>query len=371
MPIGVMNFQPETPQQANPGLNQLSQSLLRQQQMQQNRKNAMLMQFVQPEAQASLLKTQLGNQLTQATLPYAGPNAAANLQQTQLNNKWMDPKMAALIALQKQQTAQAGQETIADQIKNSLLPQSTQADIGLKNAQANFYNQGGKGAAFIQLQNNVKRNILAENPTLTPDQQEDAMNQVLLGKNTLSDGTPFKVTPTITGATGAYFMGTAPRAAINSAINSNQASKELDVLSDFTQKAIEPYAFTIGGVSPKALKDQFSSDPDTQKRLGDYKAATYLQYEGSAIQQQMAKAQNSVAATDLMLKNSLNYFDSHETVVNPGVRAQFSKRVKEQLNNMLKARQKVGVNAALASNSAAGYGGNSSSSGDSDPLGIR
>ncbi len=149
MAIGVSNFQILTPQQANPGMSQLRASILAQNQRLANQKAIATLPYAGPQAQSDLLKTQLGNQLSEATLPYAGPQAAATLDETQKNNNLIGPKAAALIALQSAQTGLAGQETLADKIKNQFLPQSQQADIGLKNAQAQFYNSGGKGTASV------------------------------------------------------------------------------------------------------------------------------------------------------------------------------------------------------------------------------
>jgi len=56
-----------------------------------------------------------------------------------------------------------------------------------------------------------------------------------------------------------------------------QVEHELDYLNSTVTPVIKRYADTFMGVSPERLKDMFSSDPEAQKRFGEYIGALSLQ----------------------------------------------------------------------------------------------
>lgn len=347
MAIGVSNFQILTPQQANPGMSQLRQAILAQNQRLANQKAIATLPYAAPQAQSNLLRTQLSNQLTQATLPYAAPTAAANLDELQQNNKLIGPKAAALIALQQQQAAEAGQETLADRIKNQYLAQSTQADIGLKNAQANFYNQGGKGTAPLMADKQAIQQVKLDNPNLNSNQLREALNAYQTGQTTLSDGT--KLAPPSSEtlkwlAISNKYGTTAP--ILTKDIQSRQAEAEINAIAPIAQQDIAPYGNTWFGYSPQQLLDTFNPSDDAQTRLGKLAAGTAAQYELAQQRIRLAQGQPGVTSTKELMDLSQQYINAHYPHYTEKARKVASDELERMLNAGLSARESVGASAA-------------------------
>jgi hypothetical protein len=346
MAIGVSNFQILTPQQANPGMSQLRQAILAQNQRLANRRAIATLPYAAPQAQSDLLKTQLGNQLTQATLPYAAPMAAANLDELQQNNRLIGPKAAALLALQQQQAAEAGQETLADKIKNQYLAQSEQADINQKKAMADYYTSGGRGAAGIQIQSNAQNLINSLNPNLkTPEQQRQAFDAYVNGDEVLPDGTllaPLDVKAR--GGINMWAMKQAPASMISQQIKANQGESELKVLSQMAQKDNAPYATTYKGYSPKQIMDTFKNDDESQERLGNFIAAQQIQYDIAQNQIRIQAGEPGFHTTEGLMKASEQNINKLYPKLSDKARSAAAKRMQLYTEKALDARNAYGIN---------------------------
>lgn len=116
--MGIVTFQPLSPEQANPflyGMQSMSNALNTQA---QTRAQNILNQYLPQSEQERVLAAQLANQKSQAELPYAGPQAQANVGLTNAQAgyygqeaKWLGPRSQAEIGLQNAQAGYYGKET--------------------------------------------------------------------------------------------------------------------------------------------------------------------------------------------------------------------------------------------------------------------
>lgn len=93
-----------------------------------------------------------------------------------------------------------------------------------------------------------------------------------------------------------------------------QIGAELDYISSSTTPIISKYANTFGGVSKDKLKDMFSSDPEAQKRFGQYIGALALQNELTAGRITLSGARSGVELTRMLTEKSLAGIDKFSPI---------------------------------------------------------
>lgn len=129
MSIGLMNFQPETFEQANPinagmlSMNDIISGMLK------NQAARVQNQYLEPGIQQQLLAQQLANQRSQATLPYAGPMAQAQLTTEQAQPNLMGAEAKNYLA----EASRAPYENQMSEAQTNLLRQTTPALIQQEN----------------------------------------------------------------------------------------------------------------------------------------------------------------------------------------------------------------------------------------------
>lgn len=350
--IGQAYFPILTPEQATPGATSIGRTLSR---------------------ALQLRNAQLNNQRSQATLPYAGPQAAANLQAKQLENQWFAPekqaeidyknKLSAMHGIlnqylpQQQQASLLGTQ-LANQIKQAQAPYAgpqAAADVDLTKAQAQNQRMGGANAGVdAQRQRTLMNNVINDNPQLSAGQVSQAIDAYAAGKDSLPDGTklnpPSQLTLTALGAL-AKSATTAPL--ITQQVTSQQAENESDYLSGRIQQYTAPYGDTLFNKSPKMLMDSFSSDPESQKRLGQYIAGRALQFEQAQIRQRLSGAKSSEGATKELMQMSGQLIDETYPKLSATARQEAMNAVDDSLKGAFNARKKSGINAAQTLNTGA------------------
>jgi hypothetical protein len=370
--IGQPNFPMLSADQANPAISGLARMIQMHLQRQQVQRNDATMPFVGPQAQANLQRTQLGNQGAEAQLPYIAPEAAADLQGKQLQNKFYAPNMQSQIA-----SRDAG--TLQQNIMNSLLPDKMKSDIGLTNAQAQMYGMGGgmHPTAAIQSYNQVLNNVAQDNPELKndPSKIREATNAYLQNQNSLSDGTQLNPMSGVTQQSlGQYVKYSTTAPLLTRQVGAQQAEAEQNVISNLAKKYILPYGNTYDGYSPQQIVDSFKSDPESQKRLGQFIAGQQMMYDMSQLQIRINQGQSSEGATNDILNSSQMRLKAQYPKLSAEARSNYLDAINDAMKQMLSARQKQGINASqTVTGQAEGTDSKPSkeSSGDSDPLGLR
>lgn len=339
--IGQGRFPILTPNQANPGLNQLTQSLMRTKMMQQNRKEAM---YGMPEAQQSLLAAHLTNLKNQATLPYAGPKAAADLQNQENINKYYAPNQESDIRLKLAQALMAQEGAKGKGIENQFAPQMQQAKLNEAQAHANYFNEGGPGAAGVKVQNNAISKVNALNPNLTPEQQKKAFDSYVNGEEVLPDGTLLAPIDKITkGALNMWAMKQAPASIISQQTKANQGEAELKKLTELTQKDIAPYGTTYKNMSPKQIVDSFKNDDESQERLGKFIAAQQFLYDIAQNNIRIQGGEPGFKTTEGLVKSSGQHIDAKYPMLSAKARNAAAKHQMFLASQALQARNAFGI----------------------------
>ncbi len=345
--------------QANPMMNGLAKAIAMHLQMQQAQQNRAQMPFIAPQAKANLMQTQLGNQRNQATLPYAAPQAAATLGQTNASTQdslaraMMQQITNKTLPQQNQQSLLAS--SLANQRNQATLPyagQQAAANLGLTDAQSKYYSSGGSGGlrnANQQLLQQALDQVLLDNPQLGNDTAKgrDALNAIASGKDTLPDGTKLNTPSAITmNKIGAWAKSQTTAPLITQQIKAEQADAELDPLSKRIKQYNAPYGDTFAGKSPQQIADSFSSDPSSQKRLGEFIAGQALQYEQAQIRNRLAGGQPSEGATKELMERSGQNISANYPKLSTAARNAAMDAINDSLSEAFQARKSVGINAA-------------------------
>lgn len=347
------------PDQANPVMNGFARALAAHLQMQQAQQNRAQMPFVAPQAKANLMQTQLGNQRNQATLPYAAPQAAANLGQT--NASTQDAIQRAIAqqitnkTLPQQQQQSLLASSLANQLSQAKLPyagQQAAADLGLTDAQAQYYKSGGSAGqrnANQQLLTQAQDQVALDNPQFAndPSKVRAALNAVMTGQSTLPDGTKINPPSAVTlNKIGALAKNPSTAKLVTDMVKANQAEAEVDPLSKRIKQYTSPYGDTLAGKSPQQIADSFSSDTESQQRLGDFIAGQALQYELAQIRIKLAGGEPSATATKELMDMSGQRISADFPKLSATARNRAMDSINNSLGEAFDARKKVGINAA-------------------------
>jgi hypothetical protein len=243
-------------------------------------------------------------------------------------------------------------ELIKSQIANNLAL-SKQRELGLTGL-----GTGGKEQFYFQ-------NLTAQsNPQFTPQQVFEASNSVMEGKNTLPDGTPINVTPSMTASLDRVFKSGTTSDLISNSIRGAQADKEIGVLSDYIGKAIAPYGDTIAGRSPKQIMDTFSPKKEDQINLGRLAAAQQLQTDLAANQNIINSGRPTASITREILNDSETKIKTAWPRMSNVARQESLRYIREALDATLKAKRSVRLGASSAFVPAGKESASTSSSGD-------
>jgi len=226
------------------------------------------------------------------------------------------------------------------------LKQHILARIDEQKANAAYKNSGlgGRGGVNLQQQKQLQADLKRDNPNLTDDQVFEAAGNLLQGKETLDDGTPFKVSGmTQNNASKVALQGTTSALATQSG-RANQAEAELGVLNDYAQKGLEPYGDTFLGMSPKQIADTFKKDTTSQLQLGKFVASQALQYEAAQNRIRLANGQPGVSSTKDLMRLSGQTVDAKYPKLSYTARKEAARFLDEALRKGLEARNKMGLN---------------------------
>lgn len=283
--------------------------------------------------------------------------------------------MDALIEKVKAQFAQPNAQADLDktQLANELTKrfgaQKEQADIDLKNQMAKMYGMGGgsRGNMTTQLMFQLRNQLKTDNPTLSDDQLNEALNNTLGGQFTLSDGTPFNGTNAAKVYAGKLVTSGQPAALTTQNVKAGQAEAELPVLEKYANAGLAPYGNTFNGYSPAQIADTFKGDDASQRKLGRFIASQGLQYEIAQNRIRLANGQPGVGSTEELMNLSQQLIKSRYPKLSATARQEAANVMDEALKSGLQARKAVGV---LGSGSITGTGTKSSSSKDGSDQGI-
>lgn len=229
---------------------------------------------------AALFAKLLANKKSRATLPYAGLQAAANLQHTQLGNQYYGPQAMAHIGLEGAQANEANQNARGQGITNQYLPQTLQAKIGQIMAMTNFYNMGGGHMSEPQKNNfALQFQIHKAYPNMPTNDIADAASQLLLGKNSFSDGRPL---PPITGQMMGILNEVAQKNTTGAINNQRYFAQNLDALFKKTNPLIQG-ATRFAGALGKAKGSLAAAKASLGKNTQDY--SDYIKFTRQALPQ--------------------------------------------------------------------------------------
>lgn len=293
--------------------------------------------------------------------PQAGNVGAKHTQKSYISGDLGESSPVAMNALQQPNSNPEEQQKTSilqqsnpqsfDEIK--ALERNINADIGGKEALAKYHERAigaGKGGVNIQQQAKLMEDLKRDNPDLTDDQVYEAAGNLVQGKQTLDDGTPFRAGGlSQTNASKVALQGTTSSLATN-LVQGKQAEAEIGVLSKFALEGIKPYGDTYFNKSPDQIYDSLSNDPKSQKKLGKLIAAKQLQYEIAQNETKLAGGQPGVTNTQELMHLGQQSIDTHFPKLSYEAREEAQRYFLEALKEGFKARQKVGtkVNAANA-----------------------
>lgn len=253
-------------------------------------------------------------------------------------------------------------------INTQYLPQEKQAALQKSQAMTQYYNMGGPGTGVANKAQAAYQNLVAkDNPNLPPEKLYEAANVLAQGGNALSDGTPLNpLSPSSRQALNVMMKYGTTSPLITKSIQGQQAEKEIEVLSKFAQKGLEPYGNTYFGYSPQAIMDSFKNDAKSQERLGELIAAQQLQFEISQNQIRLANGQPGVTTTQELMDMGMQRIKQLYPRLSSKARETAQKYFIKALQEANKARTSIDIGAASASTF-----GKQNSNKDNDPLGIR
>ncbi len=233
-------------------------------------------------------------------------------------------------------------------LKNKFYPDLIRSQIESSHALSNLRNMGGSNLGVGQKQLfGFRQQLLRDNPDWSEDQINQAANSYLSGLDKFPDGTPL---PPLSGQSKAFVdqiikQGTtAPILTGN--IRANQAEAELEVLSDYASKGLEPYGNTYFNISPKQISDTFKTDEESQKRLGRFAASQALQYEVAQNRIRLANGQPGVNSTEELIKLSAQQVKGKYPKLSNKAREEASRYLDEALREGLTARKSIGIGAS-------------------------
>ncbi len=270
MPINI-NYPEEkmpTNEESNPwigavnAINQIKTSMLDQQ------RRAQVNQFQPDILRNQVLEGQLGNQKSEALLPFAAPQAQADLSRSQAQIPYVQEQtrqlkfennnplfslggMAGNIAAQRY-LEQTGDVEGAKKMQ-SYIAAETQAKQN--------YGMGGLGGVDIKNQMYFEKQLQLDHPDWSPEKVRQASGAYQVGMQNLPDGTTL---PPLSGksksALDLSLKGHGPTGSINQMIQAKQAEAEIGVLQPFINKAYEDLGPTYSGYSPQQIVDSFKKD---------------------------------------------------------------------------------------------------------------
>ncbi|HLX54911.1 MAG TPA: hypothetical protein VKR58_13280, partial [Aquella sp.] len=234
------------------------------------------------------------------------------------------------------------------ELENTYYPQTTEAEIANKKAQSEYYKLGGgRGGVTTQTQAQLQRQISLDNPNFTPEQIFQASGAILQGQRTLPDGTPINASGlTLTTAGKVALQGTTAALATQ-AVRANQAEAEMPIIDKYINEGRTPYGDTIFGVSPQMQADSFDTNNiAAQTRLGKYYAADLLNFDRAALQTRIAGTESGVTIINEIMNKARQSVNSSTLLKTNKARQVALDTVSKAMNEMLAARNKVGVNLA-------------------------
>jgi hypothetical protein len=202
---------------------------------------------------------------------------------------------------------------------------------------------GGKEEQFFESL------VAKDNPHLSPDQIYEASNNLRQGLNTLSDGTVLNpLSPASQASFDRLVKGTTTAGQLNQMLNAKGGEAEINVLSDYANKGLEPYGTTYKGYSVPQALDTFKSDDASQNKLGKFIGSQALQYEIAQIRNRIAVGQPGITATHELMRESQQHINSLYPRLSQKARKAASDYINEALKEGLEARRKAGISASSA-----------------------
>ena len=276
-----------------------------------------------------LLAAQLQNKINQPKADYAKQITLADLANTQAN------------------TGLTNQNSYKQQILNKYLPEREPAEIGEIKARGKYYENGGStgGVGQKDYQSYVQ-GVIKDNPDLTPEQHQEAIDVIAKGGAKLKDGTPLN--PMSFGTQNAFdraVKSTTTANQLNTLNSANQAESELDVFTNLANKMRAPYSTTIFGKSPQQIADSFKNDDASQTQLGKLIAANALEFDIAQARNRVAMGAPGITSTNQMMDEA----KQHIALYGPRLSGKAREVANEELNKALKeglnARNKAGFGA--------------------------
>lgn len=300
-------------------------------------------------------------QQAQEESKYYPDMALANLQQAQALPKETMARTGLYGAQTNELNLMTPEKLKELQLKNKFYPEQIQAEIANNKALADWRKSGGFGNSGLGVggkeellfQNFVQK----DNPQLKPEQVYEASNVLRSGGDTLSDGT--KLNPLSPASRSSYdrlIKSSTTSGSMTPLILSNQASKEMEVLSKYAQEGLKPYGTTYFNKSPQQIMDSFKSDDESQERLGNFIASQQLLYDIAQNSIKVAQGQPGVTSTQELMQLGQQAIDAKYPRLSAKARAASNKRYILALNEGLKARKEAGVSISNALDSSKNEG---------------
>lgn len=280
---------------------------------------------------------------------------ASTMQSAQQPNQMQNNVMQSLLQQPGQKSLSQMQQmpALANSLNNKMqqpnpldvINRNINADLSEKESKANYYKQGGgKSGVATQQQYQLQSNLAKDNPEFTEDQVREAAGNLVEGKKTLNDGTPFNASGlSVKSADNVASQGT-PAAIRTQTLRANQAEAELQVLGSMAKEDFTPFATTYAGYSPEQIAATFKPDEASQKKLGRFIASQAAQYEIAQIRNRIAGGEPGIMATNELMGKSGQVIKSQFPKLSAVAREEASDRLDEYLNKALKARNKYGSN---------------------------
>lgn len=299
-------------------------------------------------ANEDLLSKMYTNKLAQAESQYAPQFASAKLEEAQA-------KPGLTRAQANQANAYADWQSTDTQRLKSLLPfypKEMQANIAEKIAMANLNNMGGRGVGTGQKEEMFFQHLIGlDNPHLQGDPEKiyEAANVLRTGGNQLSDGTPINISEASKMSRDRLIKGTTTAQAINRGLQANQAEAEVPVIDKYISEGRKPYGFTIGNWSPQLTKDSLKiNDNEAQKKVGRYWASNLLNFDKAALQTRIAGTESGVTILNEIMNKAQQQVNSDPHFKTDVARQEALETVSKAMNEMLAARNKVGISPSNA-----------------------
>lgn len=194
---------------------------------------------------------------------------------------------------------------------------------------------------------------IADDPSLDNEQAKAVINAQMSGSPTLPDGTPTpKPSPQMAYLIDKMKKSTTTAMQINQALTAKQAAAEMPVYKKVIDQGIKNYGDTGPfEISAKQIADSLKTDdPKAQRRLGEYLAAQQLLYDRAALSLKINSLPPGVTVADEIKKLSYGTINAKFPQLSSEARLIAADIVSKALEDGLKARQSVGINAGAAFN---------------------